>query len=33
MKERIRTIIAEVSEEMGIKIENGVYHQIIYIYS
>ncbi|YCH11121.1 IS200/IS605 family transposase [Wolbachia endosymbiont of Muscidifurax uniraptor] len=24
MKERIRTIIAEVSEEMGIKIENGV---------
>ena len=24
MKERIRAIIAEVSEEMGIKIENGV---------
>ncbi|MDG7053109.1 MAG: IS200/IS605 family transposase [Wolbachia endosymbiont of Alcedoecus sp.] len=24
MKERIRTIVAEVSEEMGVKVENGV---------
>nr|WP_281355999.1 transposase [Wolbachia endosymbiont of Atemnus politus] len=24
MKERIRIVIAEVSEEMGIKIENGI---------